>query len=139
MDRELLKSQLVRHEGVRLRPYRDSVGKLTIGIGRNLDDIGITRDEADLMLDNDIDQAVIILETVDEYQSTDSIRQTVLANMCFNMGFRRLMGFHKMWKAIGRRDYQSAAREMLDSRWAEQVGSRAQELARIMRTGEVQQ
>jgi len=136
MDRDLLKSQLERHEGVRLRPYRDTVGKLTIGIGRNLDDVGITRDEAEFLLENDIDQVAILLDTVDEYRDLDEVRQTVITNMCFNLGFHRLMGFRKMWRAIGKHDYASAAREMLDSRWAEQVGNRAQELARIMRTGE---
>ena len=137
MDRDLLKKQLERHEGCRLRPYRDTVGKLTIGIGRNLDDVGITRDEADMMLDHDIDRAVKAMETVDEYQALDSIRQTVLVNMCFNLGFHRLMGFRRMWRALRVHDYASAAREMLDSRWATQVGRRAQELAEIMRTGEV--
>ena len=56
MDRQLLRSQLERHEGLRLKPYRDTVGKLTVGYGRNLEDVGISRDEADFMLDNDIDQ-----------------------------------------------------------------------------------
>lgn len=136
MDRQLLRSQLERHEGLRLRPYRDIVGKLTIGFGRNLDDIGITRDEAMAMLDNDIDQAELNLRTVDEYNTLDPIRQTVLANMCFNLGFRGLMGFRNLWRAIGRQDWHSAAREMLDSKWAVQVGRRAQELAAIMRSGE---
>ncbi|HAC30702.1 MAG TPA: lysozyme, partial [Marinobacter hydrocarbonoclasticus] len=87
------------------------------------------------MLDNDIDEVEKHLETVDEYNGLDPIRQTVLANMAFNLGFRGLMGFKKMWKAIARKDYTEAARQMLDSRWAHQVGYRAQELAQIMRTG----
>jgi len=135
MDRTLLKSQLERHEGLRMKPYRDTVGKLTVGYGRNLDDVGISRDEAGFMLDNDIDEVEKHLETVDEYNGLDPIRQTVLANMAFNLGFRGLMGFKKMWKAIARKDYTEAARQMLDSRWAHQVGYRAQELAQIMRTG----
>lgn len=138
MDRELLRSQLERHEGLRLKPYRDTVGKLTVGYGRNLDDIGITRDEADFMLDNDIDEAERYLETVDEYNELDPIRQAVMVNMCFNLGFRGLMDFRKTWLAIARKDYVEAAKQMLDSRWARQVGARAQELAQIMRTGEVE-
>jgi lysozyme len=74
---------------------------------------------------------------VDEYQALDEIRQTALANMCFNIGFYGLMGFRKMWLALSRHDYTEAARQMLDSRWARQVGYRADELAQIMRTGEV--
>lgn len=137
MDRQLLRQQLARHEGLRLYPYRDTVGKLTIGFGRNLEDVGITPEEAEFMLDNDIEDVERHLRTVDEYNELDQVRQTVIANMSFNLGFHGLMGFRNMWNAIRRRDYIGAAREMLDSRWAEQVGNRAKELADIMRTGEV--
>jgi lysozyme len=136
MNRELLRSQLERHEGLRLKPYRDIVGKLTVGYGRNLEDVGISRDEADFMLDNDIDQVEQYLKTVDEYNELDEVRQTVLANMAFNLGFYGLMAFRKTWQAIARKDYTEAAKQMLDSRWARQVGNRAHELADIMRTGE---
>ena len=138
MDRQLLRSQLERHEGLRLRVYKDTVGVNTIGYGRNLDDVGISRDEADFMLDNDIDCVEKSLQTVDEYVDLDRVRQTVIANLCFNVGFRGLMNFSRMWQAIARQDYDSAAREMLDSKWARQVGIRATELAGIMRTGKAQ-
>ena len=137
MNRQLLRSQLERHEGLRLKPYRDTVGKLTIGYGRNLEDVGISRDEAEFMLDNDIDQVERQLETVDEYRDLDAVRQAVIANMAFNLGFAGLMGFKNMWAAIGRRDWESASEEMLNSKWARQVGVRAVELSEIMRTGEV--
>ena len=136
MDTQQLREQLERHEGLRLKPYKDTVGKLTIGIGRNLDDKGISREEAFAMLDNDIAEVVRQLEQVDEYQALDDTRQTVLANMCFNLGFYGLMGFRKMWLALARNDYHEAAKQMLDSRWARQVGYRADELAQIMRTGQ---
>lgn len=136
MDRTLLRSQLERHEGLRLKPYRDTVGKLTVGYGRNLDDVGITPEEAELMLDNDISTVERQLETVDEYQALDPVRQAVLANLCFNVGFKGIIGFKRMWRALAKRDYAGAAAEMLDSKWANQVGQRATELARIMRTGE---
>lgn len=136
MDRALLRSQLERHEGLRLKPYRDTVGKLTIGIGRNLDDVGITRDEAEMLLDTDMDEVERYLSTVDEYLALDRVRQTVLANMCFNLGFYGLMQFKRMWAAIGRKDWGLAASEMLNSRWAKQVGARAVELSDAMRTGE---
>ncbi len=137
MNRQLLRSQLERHEGLRLKPYLDTVGKLTVGYGRNLEDVGISRDEADFMLDNDIDQVERQLETVDEYRDLDPVRQTVIANMVYNLGFAGLMGFKNMWSAINRRDWNRAADEMLNSKWARQVGVRAVELSEIMRTGEV--
>jgi len=137
MNRQLLRSQLERHEGLRLKPYLDTVGKLTVGYGRNLEDVGISRDEADFMLDNDIDQVERQLETIDEYRDLDPVRQTVIANMAFNLGFAGLMGFKNMWSAIDRRDWDRAAKEMLNSKWARQVGVRAVELSEIMRAGEV--
>lgn len=139
MNRELLRSQLERHEGLRLKPYRDTVNKLTIGYGRNIEDVGISRDEADFMLDNDIDQVERYLKTVDEYNELDEVRQTVLANLCFNVGFKGIIGFKRMWRALAKRDYEGAATEMLDSKWAKQVGRRASELAEIMRTGDAQE
>ena len=81
MNRQLLLKQLERHEGLRLKPYRDTVGKLTVGYGRNLDDRGISEDEAGFMLDNDIDQVERELERMPLYLSLDPIRQVVLANM----------------------------------------------------------
>ncbi|MCK7542966.1 glycoside hydrolase family protein [Marinobacter bryozoorum] len=138
MDRELLISQLERHEGLRLHPYRDTVGKLTIGFGRNLDDVGISRNEAEILLGNDIATVERQLESVDEYQALDPVRQAVICNMAFNLGFRGLMGFRRMWAAISRQDWPEAALEMTKSKWARQVGVRAVELSEIMRTGEVQ-
>ena len=137
MDRQLLRSQLERHEGLRLFVYQDTVGVSTIGYGRNLEDAGISRAEADCMLANDIDKVERELDTIDEYVALDRIRQTVIGNMSFNLGFHGLMQFKRMWAAIGRKDYAAAAREMLDSKWKTQVGYRALELAEIMRTGEV--
>jgi lysozyme len=136
MNRQLLRSQLERHECLRLRVYKDTVGVNTIGYGRNLDDVGISREEAEFMLTADIESVERELDTVREYRALDPIRQTVIANMCFNLGFNGLMQFKRMWKAIGKQSYSAAAREMLDSKWANQVGARAVELSEIMRTGE---
>lgn len=136
MNRELLRSQLERHEGLRLYPYRDTVGKLTIGYGRNIEDTGISEGEAKFLLNNDMDSVEAYLLTVDEYQDLDPARQTVIANMAFNLGFHGLMQFKRMWAGIRRKDYEAASREMLSSRWARQVGYRATELSEIMRTGE---
>ena len=137
MDRQLLRSQLERHEGLRLKVYQDTVGKATIGYGRNLDDVGITRVEADLLLASDIEKVERQLQTIDEYLALDPVRQTVIANMAFNLGFYGLMQFKRMWAAIGRGDYTEASKQMLSSKWARQVGTRAVELSEIMRAGEI--
>jgi lysozyme len=128
-----LERQLLRHEGLKLKPYRDTVGKLTIGIGRNLDDNGISESEALTMLRNDIAEVKSSLERFKWYERIDANRQDVIANMCFNMGLPTLLKFKRMIKALEDHNYNQAANEMLDSKWAQQVGNRAVELARIMR------
>ena len=133
MNRQLLLEQLQRHEGLRLQPYRDTVGKLTVGYGRNLDDRGISEDEAGFMLDNDIDLVEQELERMPLYLSLDPVRQTVLANMAFNMGMPTLMTFSRMLGALAERDWERAADEMIRSKWAKQVGDRAAELSELMR------
>ncbi|MAL97162.1 MAG: lysozyme [Alteromonadaceae bacterium] len=135
MDHELLKSQLERHEGLRLHPYLDTVGKMTIGYGRNLDDNGISKAEAAMMLESDIQNVVADLEYMPTYKSLNPIRQTVICNMAYNMGIPTLMTFRKMWAAIGVEKWDVAAAEMMNSRWARQVGQRAAELATLMSRG----
>lgn len=136
MERGLLLEQLQRHEGLRLKPYRDTVGKLTIGYGRNLDDRGITEEEAGFMLDNDIDLVVAELERMPLFLSLSPVRKVVLANMAFNMGMPTLLTFRRMLGALAEKDWDRAAKEMMDSKWARQVGSRADELSELMRLGE---
>jgi len=134
--RDILAAQLRADEALRLFPYVDLAGKLTIGYGRNLDARGITLDEADLLLQHDIDVAVDELFKIDPVVATlDAVRQIVLANMCFNLGALRLRGFVLMWACLRGRNYEGAAREMLDSDWARQVGARARRLATAMATG----
>ena len=136
MDVARLKKVLIRHEGLRLKPYRDTVGKLTIGVGRNLEDRGITKEEALFMLHNDIKAVIEELDRrIPWWRELDDIRQEVLVNMAFNLGVPRLMRFKRFLSALERRDYEKAAEEMLDSRWAEQVKRRAKELAYAMRHG----
>lgn len=130
-----LRQQLIRDEGIRLKPYRDTVGKLTIGVGRNLDDVGISQDEADLMLDGDINRTIATLRQKFAWFDHLSVpRQVVIANMAFNLGIDGLSKFRRMLKAIEDKDYIVAAREMLDSGWSNQVGSRAKRLAKQMET-----
>lgn len=135
---ESLTETLIRHEGMRLKPYHDSVGKLTIGIGRNLDDNGISQEEALLLLSNDIDQSrAELLRAYPWVASLNQTRQEALINMLFNLGLPRFSRFRKMLAALEDGDFDQAAQEMLDSRWAEQVKGRAIELARRIAQGRV--
>lgn len=127
---------LIRHEGLRLKPYRDTKGKLTIGVGRNLDDVGITREEALLLLNNDLVRVRREVERAFPWFSRlNPVRKNVVLNMVFNLGLPRFRGFTKTITAIEAKDWERAAREMLESRWAKQVGRRAQELAAMMKEG----
>jgi lysozyme len=128
--------QLIRDEGVVLHPYTDSVGKLTIGIGRNLTDVGITQAEATYLLVNDIQNATDHLEKALPWTGgLDDVRHSALLNMTFNMGIGRLCGFTKFLVAMQAEDWKTARNEMLDSLWAKQVGVRAQRLAIQIETG----
>lgn len=135
-DRDTLIRQLRLHEGERLRPYRCSAGKLTIGVGRNLEDRGITREESAMLLANDI--AAVDAELVRRLPwvtQLDPVRRRVLIDMAFNLGMGGLMEFRRTLAAVAEGRYQHAAGMMLESRWASQVGERAQRLARMMLTG----
>ena len=134
---ETLEQQLIRHEGYRQFPYKCSSGISTIAIGRNLEARGISKDEAKYMLHNDIEICKQELNLI--YPIVKVLifaRYNVLINMCFNIGIKRLSGFKKMWAAIEIGDFEEASRQMLDSKWAKQVGKRADELAEIMIKGE---
>ena len=137
MDKQRLIEQLRLHEGVEHKPYVDTVGKTTIGVGRNLDDVGLTDDEIDYLLDNDIHTVMSELDIWwDGWRELDEVRQRVLADMMFNMGRPPLNKFENFHAALVDGNYEQASVEMLDSRWAEQVGQRAQRLAGMMATGE---
>ncbi len=136
MDR--IKAQLVRHESLRLKPYRCTAGKLTIGIGRNLDDCGITESEAYIMLINDIMNCEKQLQAriPDIYNQLDEVRKSVLLNMCFNLGISGLLGFKNTLAFVKAGDWERAANGMLASKWAKQVGRRAIEMSELMRKGQ---
>lgn len=134
MNRERLIQQLSMDEGLRLKPYIDTVGKITIGIGRNLTDGGITATEALSLCNNDLDTVEAELNSRFPWWTTLSEeRREVLANMCFNMGIGKLFGFQNMLTALKAGDYETAAAEMLNSGWASQVGDRAKRLATTMK------
>ena len=127
---------IARHEGLRLAPYKDSVGKLTVGYGHNIDDLGISQAVADVMLKEDVNVAYHDAYRFDWFAGLDGVRRAVVINMVFNLGLPRFTGFKKTIALIERGDYWAASQEMLDSKWAEQVGSRAIELSEMMQTGQ---
>ncbi len=137
MNLNLLIAELKRDEGVRLKPYTDTVGKLTIGCGRNLTDVGISEKESDYLLAHDIANVENQLDAhLGWWRELDEVRQRVLANLCFNMGIMTLLTFKNTLAAIRSGNYVGAASGMLRSLWSSQVGPRAQRLARAMVTGE---
>lgn len=141
LDRYKLRTQLRVDEGVRRFPYTDTVGKLSIGVGRNLTDVGLSESEIDVLLDNDIDRSIADLDRyLPWWRSLDEPRQRVLANMAFNMGIgapggRGLRSFVNTLESIRTGDYEAAARGMEASLWYRQTGDRARRLVAIMRTG----
>lgn len=135
MDLSPVIAQLKADEGLRLHPYRCTAGRLTIGYGRNLEDVGISKEEAESLLLADIERVEKSLQSLKAYRDLDEVRQGVLINMCFNLGKSKLMQFKRMWSAISRGCYQEAAAEMMDSLWAHQVGQRAWRLADQMIKG----
>lgn len=126
---ETMMHTLKRHEGLRLTPYTDSMGIWTIGHGRNLEK-GISVEEAHMMLKHDIMEAMRELDREKPFwRDLPLDARLVICNMAFNLGMPKLNGFVRMWRALEDRNYKRAAKEMLDSKWANQVKGRAEELA----------
>lgn len=133
-DLSTLREQIKADEGLRLKPYMDTTGHVTIGYGHRIPDISPA--EAADILQRDIEQHVAdLFHAYPFVQGLSAPRQIALCNMAFNMGLPRLSQFVNMWDAIQRGDFNRAADEMLASRWAEQVGQRAMRLAAVMRDG----
>lgn len=146
--------QIKIDEGFRGKPYKDTVGKWTIGYGRNLDDnpltdresqeLGcdrnfndepLTKKEAEYLLENDLRNVSREASRLRYYSELSPERRAVIINMVFNLGMPRFRKFKKMHKALCEENYIQAASEMLDSRWARQVGKRANRLAKQMERG----
>lgn len=137
MDKSKLAKQLERDEDKRARMYRDSVGKWTVGIGRNLSDRDFSEDEIQLLLTNDIAAVEKELDRkLPWWRELSDARQNVLANMGFNMGVPTLLTFVRTLALVKEGKFAEAADAMLVSKWATQVGMRAVRLASQMRTGE---
>ena len=126
------------HEGYRQYPYTDSLGIVTIGYGRNLESRGLSEPEAAYLLECDIEEAEKYLNKgYSYYAELSGERKAVLLDMMVNMGPTRLRKFSKMHEALGQRDYVLASLEMLDSKWATQVGERALTLSSVMLNNQI--
>jgi lysozyme len=128
--------QLEIDEGRRTFPYTDTVGKLTIGIGHNLTDKGLTNDQIDQLLRDDVAEVQSYLNTFPWFKALDEVRQAAIINMAFNLGVNGLLKFQNMMAFLNAGKYAEAADEMLRSKWATQVGARATRLSLQLRTGQ---
>ena len=132
-------NMLKMHEGIETHAYQCSANKITIGVGRNVDPVdglGLSQDEIEYLLKNDIDR--VRVELGDEYEWFDDLvpaRQDAMIDISFNLGATRLRKFKKALKAMADEDYEKAANEFMDSRWSEQVGRRAYTVTQMIRKG----
>ena len=137
--RDKLIEMLKVHEGVETYAYRCSENKTTIGVGRNVDKaggLGLSDDEVDYLLQNDIDRVISELESeYDWFSDLDDIRQDAMIDISFNLGQTRLRSFKKALLAMSEGDWDNAADQFMDSRWSEQVGIRAKNLTNMIRSG----
>ena len=138
MEYEKLITQLRVHEGDEHKVYRCSEGYLTIGVGRNLETNGITQEESDFLLANDLSRVEKKVRKHIRLHGLNDARIAVLINMAFNLGMNGLRKFKKTLAYIEQGDFENASIEMLDSKWRKQVGYRAIQLAEQLRTGEWQ-
>lgn len=129
-------SSIIReNEGLKTKPYLCTSGKLTIGYGRNLEDTGITVEEADMLLDHDIDRCISELQlNIPGFNELPYMIKVALLDMVFNLGLSRFMTFRRMLAAIQRADYIDAAKEVMDSKYARQVPTRTEKIAKTFNT-----
>jgi lysozyme len=135
-DRNVLQALLIDQEDIRLKPYVDSVGKVTIGVGRNLTDVGITRPEALTLLDHDLDECIRDLTNFPWYPSMNTARQMAVISWRFNLGPTRFRKWTGTFAYLERGDYAGAARQFRrNRRYFAQVGRRATWIADTLETG----
>ena len=134
-----LEKMLVEHEGMRLDLYRDTASppRWTIGVGRNLSDVGLRdENEALFLLGHDLDTIRAELDHAwPHWRQLDEVRAGVVLSMAFNLGVAGFMRFVKTRQLIEEQSWDRASIEMLRSRWAEQVGNRAVSLSTMLSTG----
>ena len=137
---EKLLAMLKRHEGVESHAYECSEGKITVGVGRNIDSdggIGLSDEEIDFLLQNDIERCIVELSSeYDWFTDLDDTRKDAMVDIAFNLGITRLRLFKRALAAMAEGNYKKAATEFLDSKWAKQVGGRALELTDMISSGE---
>lgn len=134
---ESLMDRLIRHEGIKLNLYKDTIGYWTLGVGRCLDKKGISHDEALYMLANDIhDVQQQAAQAMPWLLGIDDVRQSVIYEMIFQLGINGVLAFKKMLAAIRDQDWKTASNEMLNSNWHQQTPKRCEELADLMLSGE---
>ena len=137
MNNERLRETIIRHEGIRLDMYQDTLGIWTLGVGHNIEEKGISQAVMELMLEEDLAEAVSELKrSVSFFSKMPEQVQEALVNLAFNMGIPRLMQFKKTLAYLRDGNFEAAADELLDSRYAEQVRRRADEVADMIRTAE---
>jgi len=131
---------LIKHEGSKRYAYTDTVGKLTIGVGRNIDPkggLGLSQKEIAYLLQNDVDRVEQeLVDSVPWVEHMEWQRMDAFVNICFNLGLPRFLTFKKALAAAEDQDWELCADEFMDSVWASQVGQRAVELTTLIRTGE---
>jgi GH24 family phage-related lysozyme (muramidase) len=136
VDQAKLKAQITTEEGRKGKAYVDTVGKLTIAIGRNITDKGLSPDEIDYLYQNDFKEVdAEIKSNLPWVLTLDEVRQRVFYDLCFNMGMPRLLEFHFMLSYAKAGDFNTAADELHHSLWDSQVGNRAPKLEAMLRTG----
>lgn len=136
MDLTKLSNQLIKHEGLKQFPYKDTVGKLTIGVGHNLDDKGLTVGQIRAILIDDLADTVNFLNfKLPWLKDLDDVRQRAVANMTFDL-MGKILEFKHMLAALQAKDWNTAADEVLNSTFAHQTGQRAKDIASMIRTGQ---
>ena len=135
-----LADQLAKHEGVKRFAYKCPAGKITVGIGRNIDSdggLGLSDDEIIYLLRNDISRIDQELTNAFRfYKELDRVRKDAMINICFNLGLTRLRSFREALGRMEKKEYPEAAVEFLDSLWASQVGQRALDVTYMIQHGE---
>jgi len=135
MQIQRLKDQLKIHEGVVLKLYKCSQGYYTCGVGRNIQANGISMEEAELMLANDIDDCIVDLKrNIGFFNDLPETIQEVMVNLCFNIGINKLLNFKKTIGLLRDEKYLEAGDEILRSKWSKQVGQRSHDLADMIRS-----
>lgn len=137
MNAELIAQTLIKqHEGLVLEPYRCTAGKLTIGYGTNLEDRGISQQEAEYLLQNDLDRIQVeLLGALPWLPNLDEFRLAALYDMAYNLGVNGLLGFRRMLAALEAKDYPRAATEAKASQWFTQVGRRSERICYVIEFG----